>query len=82
MGEIEVWTFKEEGPLKLIQDYLILKNKKTYKPVEDNRVESKKLQIGRIPHVCNVTEYNKKHNIGVESIELEEYDILNRKMVI
>jgi hypothetical protein len=68
MGEIETWTFKEEGPPKIINDYLILKKKSSFKPLEDSRSEERRMIIGRIPHICDVKGYDKKQKIEKESI--------------
>lgn len=48
----EIWVFKEEGPPRMIENYLEAKIKGVKIFKEDDRSEVKKLKIGRVPHIC------------------------------
>lgn len=58
--DVEVWVFKDETGPRLISDYFPLKVKKTSQAnhkVEDFRDPEKKIIIGRIPHICDISSY-------------------------
>ena len=71
--DIEVWVFKDENGPRLISDYFDLRHRKTYKANEDSREESKKLMIGRIPHICDFNSYREKQEAVNRGRELEEF---------
>ncbi len=52
------WVLKEEGPPKIIENYLELMTKSQKIHREDNREENKKLVIGRMPHTCSPHAYD------------------------
>jgi hypothetical protein len=53
----EVWIFKEDGPPKLIENYLDSKLKGVKLFREDGRDREKRLMTGRTPHICNPKTY-------------------------
>jgi hypothetical protein len=69
----DVWIFKEDGPPKLIENYLESKLKGIKLFREDARDKEKKLMTGRTPHICNPSTYDLMKGKRAE-IELSDYD--------
>lgn len=69
----EVWVFREDGPPKLIDNYLDSKLKGVKLFREDGRDREKRLMTGRTPHICNPRTYELIKGKRAE-IELSDYD--------
>lgn len=69
----EVWIFKEDGPPKIIENYLDSKLKGVKLFREDGRNLEKRLLTGRTPHICNPRTYELIKGKPAE-IELSDYD--------